>query len=531
MESSVTRALALARSPQAPGPDFPAGPATVPLPGEALPVPAGLDRMLRLSLAGRRLRPAPSAGALHPVDTYLLTGAGCGLPPGVHVYDPARHHLHRCGPAPDPAPPGAVAVLGVTARRTVSHYGHRAWPLVLLDVGHAAAALALAGAHRVCLDADGGLLAAASGAPGALAAVRLTADAEPDVITRWAARTPRRRIPAPDGPQVLRTAVAVLAELAAADAESGTWRAAAGPLLPDSVLLARRSAPPGFHGLPPHAALARVLAAARAASPDGLGWTLAVSGPHPGLLTAAAPAPPAESVVPGPAAMPGPAGPFGTAPAAGTGPPAPRAGPAVLPAPAAGTTSAPVPGRPAPYASADAPGNGSGYGDASSDGPAGVGVTPAPAVDDGAMAGHGAAARVAGARRSAPGADAAAPAHRTAPADGSVPPLRRLASGDVLPTLARWAAGQGWIAEAGAVLLAHGCPSDATAAQVRHCHLAAGYGIAHAQATATALGIHSRPVGSWQGADLGAALGGPAGRDWVVHGLALGRTTQGDEPS
>jgi nitroreductase len=101
----------------------------------------------------------------------------------------------------------------------------------------------------------------------------------------------------------------------------------------------------------------------------------------------------------------------------------------------------------------------------------------------------------------------------------------------VLPTLAHWAAGQGWVARAGAVLLAYGCPSDAAPDRVRRDHLAAGLGVGHAQAVATALGLPSRPVGSWQGADLGAALGGPAGRDWVVHGLALGRTTQGDEPS
>ncbi|GAA4663698.1 hypothetical protein GCM10023347_14480 [Streptomyces chumphonensis] len=29
-------------------------------------------------------------------------------------------------------------------------------------------------------------------------------------------------------------------------------------------------------------------------------------------------------------------------------------------------------------------------------------------------------------------------------------------------------------------------------------------------------------MGAWQRADLGAALGEPPGRDWVVHGLALG---------
>nr|WP_319345569.1 hypothetical protein [Streptomyces microflavus] len=30
-----------------------------------------------------------------------------------------------------------------------------------------------------------------------------------------------------------------------------------------------------------------------------------------------------------------------------------------------------------------------------------------------------------------------------------------------------------------------------------------------------------RPLGSWQQADLGAALGDGPGRDWIVHGLAF----------
>ncbi|MFI1016219.1 hypothetical protein [Streptomyces sp. NPDC020965] len=44
-----------------------------------------------------------------------------------------------------------------------------------------------------------------------------------------------------------------------------------------------------------------------------------------------------------------------------------------------------------------------------------------------------------------------------------------------------------------------------------------------AQLAATRLGLLSRPVGAWQGADLGAALGEPPGRDWILHGLAIGR--------
>jgi hypothetical protein len=420
----VTEALALTRSTADPGPDLPAGPATVPLRGEALPVPACLDRTLRLSLAGDRLRPAPSAGALHPVDTYVLLGTGCGLPPGVYAYDPARHRLHRHGPAPDPVPAGAFAVLGVTARRTVSHYGHRAWPLVLLDAGHAAAALALAGAHAVCLDADGGLLSeAAGGVPVALAAVQLL-PGDPVALARWA-EDPSSAVSPPwaqEPPGCLRTALRVLGELTDSGERLGTWRTVAGQGPDDFVLLTRRSAAPGFHGVPSNAVLARILAAAETASPAGPRWCLAVGGPRPGLLTSR---PPAAS--------------------------------------------------------------------------AGGGAAP------GGPAAHG----------------------DLVPPRGRAVTLHRLASGDVLPTLAHWAARQGWIARAGAVLLAYGCPAGAPGARVRHDHLAAGYGIGHAQAAATAAGVPSRPVGSWQGADLGAALGGPAGQDWVVHGLALGRSPAG----
>ncbi|MBL0781671.1 nitroreductase, partial [Streptomyces albidoflavus] len=108
-----------------------------------------------------------------------------------------------------------------------------------------------------------------------------------------------------------------------------------------------------------------------------------------------------------------------------------------------------------------------------------------------------------------------APGHRTAAP-------YRLARGDARPSLAHWAAGQLWLGGTGAVLLAHGCPSDALAPQIRHDHLAAGFAAGTAHAHATAEGIAARPVGSWQQADLGAALGDTPDRDWVLHGLALG---------
>ncbi|MGW5991344.1 nitroreductase family protein [Streptomyces anulatus] len=441
----LRRALAETRSSHAPGlapyvPErpFPWSGAGMPLAGDEARPGAGsggggravidLDRVLRLSLAAPagapgRLRPVPSAGALHPVRAHLLIGPGCSLPPGRYAYDPRAHRAHRRGPAPDGVSPGVLFVLTVAASRTVAHYGHRAWPLLLLDTGHAAAALALAGPPAadvlVCFDADAALLSAAAGLhaapdrpdtrPGAepelpLAAVRLTptgvtADA-PGTLTAWAgpirAGTPSARPGAETAaPTELAAARHLLHHIARApELPGGTWHPAPRPEpVTDGALEKRRSAPPDDLTHPPgEDPLARLLTTARTARPDGPAWTAAVGGDAPALY-------------------------------------------------------------------AKAPGS------------RGLDVR---------------------------------------------------ASGDARPTLARWAAGQQWIGGAGAVLLAHGCPGDAPAAAVRTCHLAAGYAAGAVQAHATALGLRSRPIGSWQRADLGAALGEAPGRDWIVHGLAVG---------
>ncbi|MFY0510829.1 nitroreductase family protein [Streptomyces anulatus] len=441
----LRRALADVRSSRAPGlapyvPErpFPWSGAGLPLAGDEARPGAGpgaggrtvidLDRVLRLSLAAPadtpgRLRPVPSAGALHPVRAHLLIGPGCSLPPGRYAYDPRVHRAHRRGPAPDGVSPGVLVVLTVDASRTVAHYGHRAWPLLLLDTGHAAAALALAGTPAadvlVCLDADAALLSAAAGLPAApgrpgtrpggepelpLAAVSLTptgvtADA-PGTLTAWAgptrAGTPSARPGAETAaPRELAAARHLLHHIARApELPGGTWRPATRPgPVTDGALEKRRSAPLDDLTHPPgEDLLARLLATARTARPDGPAWTAAVGGDAPALY-------------------------------------------------------------------AEAPGS------------------------------HGLDVR---------------------------------ASGDARPTLARWAAGQQWIGGAGALLLAHGCPGDAPAAAVRTCHLAAGYAAGAVQAHATALGLRSRPIGSWQQADLGAALGEAPGRDWIVHGLAVG---------
>lgn len=368
----LVAALARARSPEPPGPDTPAGTAVRAWPGPPRPIPrarpADLDlrALLRLSLAASdasgRLRPVPSAGALHPVDTELVVGAGCSLPPGRYGYDPLRHRVHHLGRPPEGTPPGVTAQLSVTARRTASHYGHRAWPLLLLDTGHAAAALFLA-ARALGTGEPGVRLDGLTGNPPAAVHVPPPGGRSPLPPAGGA------RLPEPAG----------------------------GPPTP-AELLARRSDPPPLPGAPSQDALRAVLTTAARAGTGDLRWCAALGPPRPGLV-------------------------------------------------------------------------------------------------------------------------------ETAP-DGET--LRRYAAGEARPALAAWAAGQTWIADAGAVLLAHGCPADADAAHIRRTHLRAGFAVHLAHTTARRHGLAARPVGSWQRADLGAALGAAPGRDWVVHALALG-TRHADE--
>ncbi|MEV6962522.1 SagB/ThcOx family dehydrogenase [Streptomyces sp. NPDC051207] len=388
----LVTALARARSPEVPGPDTPAGAPVRAWPGPPRPVPDSrpgelpLERLLRLSLAASdragRLRPAASAGALHPVDAELVVGPRCPLPPGRYGYDPVAHRVHHLGPAD--APPGATVELRVTPQRTVSHYGHRAWPLLLLDTGHAAAAV-WAGAWAVGT-AEAGLRLDGSGdrdgsGRGLGEGSGFTSGNGPGEGSGLGegcgpgegAPLAAVHVPVPQGRRPVEVSPAP------------EWA----PLPGD--LPARRSAPPPLPGTPPADTLRDVLAAATAAAAGEVGWCVAVGGPRPGLVELA---------------------------------------------------------------------------------------------EDGG--------------------------------------LRRFAAGDARPTLAAWAAGQAWIADAGAVLLARGCPADADTRHILRAHLHAGFAVHIAHLTAVRRGLAARPVGSWQQADLGAALGAAPGRDWVVHGLVLG---------
>ncbi len=96
-------------------------------------------------------RTAPSAGALYPLETYLVAGAVSGLAPGVYRYDPRRHRLALAKPG-DPRQdvaraaldqdwvgeaPAILAIAGVY-RRTERKYRRRAPRYVHMEVGHAA---------------------------------------------------------------------------------------------------------------------------------------------------------------------------------------------------------------------------------------------------------------------------------------------------------------------------------------------------------------------------------------------------------
>lgn len=103
-------------------------------------------------------RTAPSAGALYPLELFVVAGRVAGLPPGVYRYAVAEHALvpHLSGDhlralaqaaldqgAVRDAP--AVLVIGAVRARTAAKYGRRATRYVDMEAGHAA--------QNVCLQA------------------------------------------------------------------------------------------------------------------------------------------------------------------------------------------------------------------------------------------------------------------------------------------------------------------------------------------------------------------------------------------
>ena len=97
------------------------------------------------------MRTAPSAGALYPLEVYLVVGCVQDLTPGVYRYRPQGHELERLSSADirrelshaalyqSCIEKGAVdIVLAAVYERTAGKYGSRAERYVHMEAGHAA---------------------------------------------------------------------------------------------------------------------------------------------------------------------------------------------------------------------------------------------------------------------------------------------------------------------------------------------------------------------------------------------------------
>lgn len=98
----------------------------------------------------RGLRTAPSAGALYPLETYVLVGKVEGLPAGVYRYQPHRHGLVEIAVGDRRTQLAAAAlsqsfiseapvsiVLTAVYARTTAKYGERGIRYVHMEAGHA----------------------------------------------------------------------------------------------------------------------------------------------------------------------------------------------------------------------------------------------------------------------------------------------------------------------------------------------------------------------------------------------------------
>ncbi len=99
----------------------------------------------------RGLRAAPSAGALYPLEIYVVAGNVNGLPDGIYNYKPRKHELARvvkgdkrielCNAAlgqPSVRNAAVVIVFSAVYERTTVKYGERGIRYVHIEAGHAA---------------------------------------------------------------------------------------------------------------------------------------------------------------------------------------------------------------------------------------------------------------------------------------------------------------------------------------------------------------------------------------------------------
>lgn len=133
--------------------DFQTAPLTLAELSQLLWAAQGITRQVQ----GYSFRTAPSAGALYPVETYLVIHSIQGIGPGVYHYAVETHELEelRSGDYRLPAAKAAmdqgiaaeanvVFVWTAVFERSKWKYRQRAYRYIYLDAGHIAANLALA---------------------------------------------------------------------------------------------------------------------------------------------------------------------------------------------------------------------------------------------------------------------------------------------------------------------------------------------------------------------------------------------------
>ncbi|MDH4028052.1 MAG: SagB/ThcOx family dehydrogenase [Nitrospirota bacterium] len=109
------------------------------------------NKRSKVSLVKTADRAAPSAGALYPLDIYVVAGNVTGLPEGIYKYMPGGHELKMvvkgdrrnelCGAALGQSPVkngAAVIVFSAVPGRTTVKYGGRGIQYLHIETGHAA---------------------------------------------------------------------------------------------------------------------------------------------------------------------------------------------------------------------------------------------------------------------------------------------------------------------------------------------------------------------------------------------------------
>ncbi len=120
-------------------------------------LPLSLEEVSQLLWAAQGItsdwggRTAPSAGALYPLEVYLVVGSVDNLGVGVYKYQPQEHALVRVGDGDVRAELASAAlrqsfvaeaavdiVIGAVYERTTRKYGDRGVRYVHMEAGHAA---------------------------------------------------------------------------------------------------------------------------------------------------------------------------------------------------------------------------------------------------------------------------------------------------------------------------------------------------------------------------------------------------------